>query len=128
MKFTEQQIANLAPKPAAFKAGQKLANLPKWDSYGRSERAMWGELRGSGSKPYKTQIDIVELAYKCSCPSRQFPCKHSLGLMLLNTQNESEFKASEEPEWVNDWISKRQAKAAAPPKEEKDHTPAELEK
>ena len=128
MKFSEQQISNLAPKPAAFKAGKKLASLPKWDSFGISERAMWGEIRGSGSKPYKTQIDIIELAYKCSCPSRQFPCKHSLGLMLLHAQHANEFKSVDEPEWVNEWISKRQAKAAAPPKEEKEYSPAELEK
>ena len=128
MKLTEQQIANLAPKPTAFKAGQKLASLPKWTSFALSDRAMWGEIKGSGSKPYKTQIDVKDLAYKCSCPSRQFPCKHSLGLLLLYSQNESNFEASSEPDWVKEWIDKRQAKAAAPKKEEKELTPEDIAK
>ena len=28
-------------------------------------------------------IDSTGPAYKCSCPSRKFPCKHALGLLFL---------------------------------------------
>nr|WP_279163542.1 SWIM zinc finger family protein [Rhodococcus erythropolis] len=27
-------------------------------------------------------VDLRGPAYKCSCPSRKFPCKHALGLLV----------------------------------------------
>jgi hypothetical protein len=69
---------------------------------------------------------MLSLAYKCTCPSRQFPCKHSIALMLLHASNEKLFSAQEEPEWVKGWMDKR----SATPKEkaeEKPRTEDELE-
>ncbi|MCB0514571.1 MAG: SWIM zinc finger family protein [Chitinophagales bacterium] len=127
MKFTEQQIESIAPNPAAFKSGKSLSKKQNWSSFAQSERSIWGEIKGSGSKPYQTQIDITNFSYKCSCPSRQFPCKHGLGLMLLHANLPSEFKSSEEPEWVKNWMDKRDAKANKPTKEE-ELSPEQLEK
>ena len=39
--------------------------------------------RGSGKTPYQVSIDLAGPAYRCSCPSRKFPCKHALALLLL---------------------------------------------
>ena len=50
---------------------------------GCDDGAVWGECQGSGSKPYQVQVELAEPAFKCSCPSRKFPCKHGLGLMLI---------------------------------------------
>ena len=121
MTFSEPQIESLAPKPAAFKAAQKLVSSGKIISSGQSERALWGSIQGSGKKPYNTQIDIQDLAYKCSCPSRQFPCKHALTILLLNSKGEVA-ENSEEPAWVIEWIDKRRAKSSAPAKEKKELT------
>lgn len=107
MNLSEDQIFALAPDEASKKAGKDLANLNKWVSNGKNEVALWGEAQGSGSKPYQTQVDINNIAFKCSCPSRKFPCKHGLGLLLLHARQPSLFTASEMPAWVNDWISKR---------------------
>jgi hypothetical protein len=79
-------------------------------SKGVNEIVMWGECQGSGSKPYQTQIDLTNIAFKCSCPSRKFPCKHGLGLLLLYARQQDTFTTSEMPAWVNEWISKRAQK------------------
>jgi hypothetical protein len=75
-----------------------------------SERALWGECQGSGSKPYQTRIDLGQLAFKCSCPSRKFPCKHGLGLLLLHARQPGLFTKDDEPAWVSDWLGKRAEK------------------
>ena len=80
--WTPEQIVALAPDAGSVKAGRELATARKWVSLGRSEQAVWGECQGSGAKPYQTKIDLSEPAFQCSCPSRKFPCKHALGLLL----------------------------------------------
>jgi SWIM zinc finger len=108
--LTEDQILTLAPDEASKKSGKDLANPNKWVSKGANEQALWGEAQGSGSKPYQTQIDLSNIAFKCSCPSRKFPCKHGLGLMLFYTRQQNAFTATEAPAWVADWLSKRTEK------------------
>lgn len=109
-----------APDEASKKAGQGLANASKWQNTGASERAVWGECQGSGSKPYQTCVEAASLAVKCSCPSRKFPCKHGIGLMLLLSRN-GPFSPAAEPPWAVEWLDKRNEKAAAAaiPKPEK---------
>jgi hypothetical protein len=50
--------------------------------------------------------------FKCTCPSRKFPCKHALGLLLLWT---GEHARPEEPppQWAGEWLSGRRERAAA---------------
>ena len=48
-----------------------------------------------------------EPVFKCSCPSRKFPCKHGLGLLLLYAKEEASFVKGAEPGWVSDWIDGR---------------------
>src|SRR4051794_6572598 len=81
--WTSEQIMALAPDPGSAKAGKDLGNARKWKTLGRDDRAAWGECQGSGANPYQTQIDLSEPAFRCSCPSRKFPCKHGLGLFLI---------------------------------------------
>jgi hypothetical protein len=113
----------LSPDPASAKAGQGLANARKWVSTGRSERLVWGECQGSGAKPYQVQFDLDESSSKCSCPSRKFPCKHVLGLMLLFSASPQAVGSQAVPAWVEEWVAgraerarKKQEKAEAPPK------------
>lgn len=74
---------------------------------------MWGLCKGSGSKPYRTVVDLAGPAYKCSCPSRKFPCKHALGLLLLWSA-EGVGEPAEAPDWAAEWLADRAAKAARP--------------
>ena len=107
MNLTEDQILTLAPDEASKKSGKELSGPAKWVSKGVNEFALWGEAQGSGSKPYQTQVDLTNIAFKCSCPSRKFPCKHGLGLLLLYSRQQNTFTDNNAPAWVKDWIEKR---------------------
>jgi len=102
------QILALAPDPASARAGSQLATPRNWSNLGRSGAALWGECQGSGKTPYRTQIDLGGPAFKCTCPSRKFPCKHGLGLYLLRTAEPALFGHTDEPAWVRDWLQNRQ--------------------
>lgn len=111
MHLTEEQIIKLAPDAASEKAGKGLASPAKWVLREYSERALWGHCQGSGKNPYQTQIDLQNIAFKCSCPSRKFPCKHGLGLLLLHASHPELFHRTDEPEWVKAWLEKRSENA-----------------
>lgn len=110
MLFTEDQINKIIPDEASLKAAKGLADPNKWTSFYQNRRVLWGEIKGSGSNPYLTQIDLQNIGYKCSCPSRKFPCKHGLGLMLLISKLDIPINENE-PAWVKDWIDKRHQKS-----------------
>lgn len=110
MNLSEDQILALAPDDSSRKSGKDLAAPAKWISKGANEAVLWGECQGSGSKPYQTQVDLANLAFKCSCPSRKFPCKHGLGLLLLRARQSREFAQAAAPAWVAEWLSKRSEK------------------
>lgn len=110
MNFTEEQILALAPDDASKKSGRDLANPSKWVTKGANDSALWGECQGSGSKPYQTQIDLSDIAFKCSCPSRKFPCKHGIGLMLLFCRQQKSFTENQPPGWAAEWLNKRNEK------------------
>jgi hypothetical protein len=122
--WTADKIIALAPDDASAKAGRGLASARKWVTLGQDERAVWGECQGSGSSPYQTQIDLSEPAFKCSCPSRKFPCKHALGLFLLTDADPKSFKQSTPPDWVGKWLEGRSAKAEKKAKKAEDEAAA----
>lgn len=124
MNLTADQVLGLAPDSASAAAGRKLASPKTWRGLGRSERALWGECQGSAL--YQVRIDLSDLGTKCSCPSRKFPCKHSLGLMLLAVNSIRDLAPGEEPEWVRDWLERR-AGAAAKKENRKEAAPADPE-
>ncbi|MER6286348.1 SWIM zinc finger family protein [Streptomyces sviceus] len=121
VRWTADQVLALAPDAASRKAGSKLGAAGPWSEAGSSdEGTVWGLCKGSGSKPYQTVIDIADAAgpaYKCSCPSRKFPCKHALGLLLLWAGGEGAVPPGPAPDWAEQWIEGRrqrgQEKAAA---------------
>ena len=114
MEITENQILQLSPDASSTKAGKKLATPAKWVERAAHAKALWGACQGSGKNPYTTMVDTVNIAFKCSCPSRKFPCKHALGLLFLYAQSPTEFQqASELADHVATWIGKRENKAEA---------------
>ena len=105
-------MSALAPDTASAAAGQTLAVLKKWTALGQSDRAIWGLCQGSSRQPYQARVDLSEPAFKCSCPSRKFPCKHGLGLLLLFARHADAFAHGQEPAWVADWIAGRVERTA----------------
>lgn len=122
MSYTPEQVIALAPDASSAKAGQSLATARKWPARGCDERAVWGECLGSGKEPYRTQIDLAEPAFRCSCPSHKFPCKHALGLFLLFAAEGQNFERRERPAWVAEWLEKRDQQSQRTKKKETDET------
>lgn len=107
-----EQILAMAPDTASVKAADKLVNPSKWPTLQFNDDAIWGECQGSGSSPYQSRIDLNGPAFKCSCPSRKFPCKHGLALFLLFCDRRDKFNScAEAPSWVSEWLGSRQQKA-----------------
>lgn len=111
ISWTTEQIVALSPDAASTKAGQALSSARKWVTLGCNGAVAWGECQGSGKNPYQTQIDLGEPAFKCSCPSRKFPCKHGLGLFLVLAAEETAFTQTEAPSWVVQWVESRGERA-----------------
>ena len=106
-----QRVEQLAPDAASFKAAQASAKPAKWINLGRDARLVWGECQGSGANPYQVRADLVDVTYKCSCPSRKLPCKHTLALLLLLAGGA--VKEGAPPEFVNEWSVNRAKRAEA---------------
>lgn len=127
MDFSADAVLALAPDDASAKAARGLTSPAKWPTLGADDRAVWGECQGSGSKPYQSQVDLSGPTFKCSCPSRKFPCKHGLALLLIRASEPKLFaNGTTAPLWVNEWLAVRQERverkeqraaerAAAPP-------------
>ncbi|MFF6782032.1 SWIM zinc finger family protein [Streptomyces sp. NPDC012510] len=117
VRWTAEQVLALAPDAMSRKAGSKLAVAGPWSQAGTSdEGTVWGLCKGSGSKPYQTVVDVAGSlgpAYKCSCPSRKFPCKHALGLLLLWAGDAASVPPGQVPDWAEQWLAGRRARAAA---------------
>ncbi len=106
-----EAVLALAPDAASAKAARGLLSPAQWPTLGHDDAAAWGECQGSGSKPYQTQVDLSGPVFKCSCPSRKFPCKHGLALLLMRAQDTSRFTTAEPPEWVRAWLEGRRERA-----------------
>jgi hypothetical protein len=111
-RWTVDQVLALAPDDASRKAGARLATSAPWSGTGVAGTAVWGLCKGSGSKPYQTAVDVRGPAFRCSCPSRKFPCKHALGLLMLWAEGaDGPVGPAAEPEWVAQWTAARRKKA-----------------
>ena len=111
MALTMDSVLALAPDEASAKAARGLTAPAKWPTLGADDHSVWGECQGSGAKPYQTSADLNGPAFRCSCPSRKFPCKHGLALLLIQVQNPDLFNGKARPEWVTEWLNSREAKA-----------------
>ena len=113
-EITEQQILALAPNAAAASNGKKISQKGGFVKLERSgdDTLYMGECTGSGKNNYITSADYIDEnnpVFRCSCPSRQFPCKHSLGLMY-EMMAKKEFCICEIPEDIQKKREKKQAR------------------
>ena len=116
MELTERSILLQAPNPAAAENGRKLSQAGKFSGLHRTEDGSlyWGECAGSGERPYRVSIDWTDPqapVCRCSCPSRQLPCKHALGLMFEQLSGKT-FTAAEIPQDIADKRAKQAARSA----------------
>lgn len=107
--LTEAYVDSLALNASAIKNGRDLVKKNSFASLCRSEDStlIFGACKGSGSEPYMCSADWIKQdqpTFRCSCPSRQFPCKHVLGLLYAYAAGK-EFAVADIPQ---DIIDKRE--------------------
>ncbi len=105
MPLTLEQVVELAPDAAAVAAGKKLMGFKNWQALGRGPEALWGLCQGSAT--YQVKVDLTHFGYHCSCPSRKFPCKHVLGLLLIDADSPAAVPDAAPPDWAEAWLAKR---------------------
>jgi SWIM zinc finger len=108
-------VEKTAPDAASLSAARKLAAPGPWSETGSTETLVWGKCQGSGKTPYQVSIDLNGPAYRCSCPSRKFPCKHALALLLLWVRGNGTVADAERPaDFAGEWAEERAARATRP--------------
>lgn len=128
--LSEQQIIGMAPNASAVSNARKISSKGGFVNLWRSEDETFymGECSGSGKTNYITSVDFInqeEPICRCICPSRQYPCKHGLAL-LMEICAEKTFAICEIPE---DILQKRVKKEEREQKkEEKKKQPAKVNK
>jgi len=109
-RWDRARVLALAPDASSLRAAQPLASGRSWPLTGADDdSALWGECLGNAAAPYRTVVDVSGPAYRCSCPSRKFPCRHALALLLLWSDGAVEPHA-DPPAWAASWIAARAAR------------------
>lgn len=114
-RWSAAQVTALAPDASSLKGARGVGSASKWQQAALLDEVLWGLCKGSGKNPYQVCVDLSGPAYKCSCPSRKFPCKHALGLLLLWAEGADVDPAAPAPAFVTEWLAGRAARAAPRP-------------
>ncbi|MBP2655284.1 MAG: hypothetical protein H6Q73_2853 [Firmicutes bacterium] len=109
VKITEEFINSVAPNQSAVTNGLGLVKKNSFLKLYIAPDASFimGECKGSGASNYVTSADFVisdSPVFRCTCPSRQIPCKHSIGLLYAYFQGKT-FETAEIPQ---DVLTKRE--------------------
>src|SRR5882672_10500901 len=122
MTLTRDKIEGLAPDQASLAAALKLVKPATWPVLAASADTslLWGECQGSGSTPYRVVVSPEDTGYKCTCPSRKFPCKHVLAVLWLRVDKPDRFESASPPPWVEEWSARRRPGGGRPGKPEAD--------
>ena len=91
MQIDEAFADSQAPNAAAIKNARGVVIKKKLVGLFRSADGtlIFGDCKGSGAENYRPSADFADPAkpvYRCTCPSHQFPCKHSLALLYAYAQ------------------------------------------
>jgi hypothetical protein len=109
-RWSAESVLDLALDESSRRSATGLGRPAPWIGTGVAGDVLWGLCPGSGKNPYQTIVDLSGPAYKCSCPSRKFPCKHALGLML-NWANGGVPEESAPATFARAWLDDRRARA-----------------
>src|SRR5258708_15610484 len=105
-RWSADRVMALAPDASSRQAAAKLAVPAPWAQAGAAGDVVWGLCAGSGKHSYQVIADVAGPAYKCSCPSRKFPCKHAVAL-LPNWADGPVPEAAQPPAFAESWIADR---------------------
>ena len=126
INITEENIRILTSNPSTLANGKKLVSKKEYLDLGKDKdnTVIFGKCKGSGKNPYSVSVDFSQEnpVFRCSCPSRQIPCKHAVGLMVAYNQGLT-FETAEIPEDLAEKMKKY-----AERKEKKEQKEQETEK
>lgn len=122
ISLSEDTVQRIAPDSEAVQAARGLLRKNSFLDPGISADQTWllGRCKGSGKQPYEVSVDMADPSQpmcRCTCPSRKFPCKHGLGLLLLYLQSAAQFS---EREPTPELLAKREKKAVREQKKAED--------
>lgn len=106
MKITEDFIIQFTGNSSTVSRGKKLVSDLVQLNVSDDNKLIFGSCKGSGKKNYECSVDFIsedKPIPRCTCPSRQIPCKHVVALLYAKEQNK-QFEVADIPE---DIISKR---------------------
>src|ERR1043165_8044485 len=91
MEINEAFADSLAPNAGAIKNARGVVLKRKLVGLFRSADGtlLFGDCKGSGAENYRPSAELsdpTKPVYRCTCPSHQFPCKHSLALLYAYAQ------------------------------------------
>lgn len=115
-------MTEVAPDASSLAAARKLALPGPWRETGCSDVLVWGQCQGSGKTPYQVSVDLVGPAYRCSCPSRKFPCKHALALLMLWSEGVID-ESGRIAAFADEWATQRAERGAKPARATGDAAP-----
>jgi hypothetical protein len=97
--LTPSYIDSLAAGVSAINAAKGVAKSKLIKRHiSADDSLIFGESSGSGKSNYSCSMDLLSDTARCSCPSRQIPCKHVLGLLYAYAENKNSFTIAEIPE------------------------------
>ncbi|MEW6304186.1 MAG: SWIM zinc finger family protein, partial [Verrucomicrobiota bacterium] len=115
MQIDEAYADSQAPNAAAIKNARGVVLKRKLVGLFKSADGtlLFGDCKGSGKDNYRPSADFADPAkpvYRCTCPSRQFPCKHSLALLYAYAQG-GKFIEKDVPQDIEEKRTKIQQRA-----------------
>src|SRR5258705_249121 len=115
MPIDEAYVDSQAPNAAAIKNARGVVLKKKLVGLFRSADGtlLFGDCKGSGADNYRPSADFSDATkpvYRCTCPSHQFPCKHSLALLYAHAQG-AKFVEKEAPADILEKRSKIQQRS-----------------
>ena len=106
-------MLSLAPDAGSVRAARSLATARRWSDLGSNDSLVWGRCQGSAREPYQVTVDLTaEPGFRCTCPSRKFPCKHGLALLLLWAGGDGSVADAAVADFAAAWSSERRERAA----------------
>src|SRR5689334_12508149 len=112
MQIDEAYADSQAPNAGAINNARGVVAKRKLVGLFRSADGtlLFGDCKGSGKENYRPSADFSDPTkpiYRCTCPSHQFPCKHSLALLYACAQG-AKFVEKAIPEDITEKRSKIQ--------------------
>lgn len=97
--------------PATSVRAAAIAFPFRWETMTGNGHLIWGIYKVPNWEPFYTIVDVIGETFKCTCPSRENPCKHILSLwMLLLNKPETFDTQIDPPDWVEKWVKRNELK------------------